>query len=143
MPQQFYGPVTITGAGNQVLELTSTDPAASVTRLMAVTSNKRTESQLEFKSRLLLVAPLGEGGSKPIATIGEDGNFGVGTPAPLRTLHVAGNLTLDPGTSPVVYTGTGNSELNRYLQLINSPDATSASGLKAGGVRANVTSISQ
>lgn len=97
MPQQFYGPVTITGAGNQVVELTSTDPAASVTRLMAVTSNNRTESQLEFKSRLLLVAPLGEAGSKPIATIGEDGNFGVGTPAPLRTLHVAGNLTLDPG----------------------------------------------
>jgi hypothetical protein len=32
--QQFCGPVTITGAGNQVLELTSTDPAASVTRLM-------------------------------------------------------------------------------------------------------------
>ena len=56
---------------------------------------------------------------------------------------VSGNLTLDPGTSPVLYTGTGNSEQNRYLQLINSPDATSASGLKAGGVRANVTSISQ
>jgi transposase len=33
------------------------------------------------------------------------------------------------------YTGTGNSEQNRYLQLINSPDATSASGLKAVGVR--------
>jgi len=53
---------------------------------------------------------------------------------------VSGNLTLDPGTSPVLYTGTGNSEQNRYLQLINSPDATSASGLKAG---ANVTNISQ
>jgi hypothetical protein len=143
MPQQFSGPVTITSAGNQVVELTSTDPAASVTRLMAVTSNNRTESQLQFKSRLLLVAPLGEAGGKPIVTVDEDGNVGVGTPAPLTTLHVAGNLTLDPGTSPVLYTGTGNSEQNRYLQLINSPDATSASGLKAGGVRANVTSISQ
>jgi hypothetical protein len=40
MPQQFSGPVTITGAGNQVVELSSTDPAASVTRLMAVTEVK-------------------------------------------------------------------------------------------------------
>jgi len=63
MPQQFSGPVTITRAGNQVVELTSTDPAASVTRLMVVTSNNRTESQLQFKSRLLLVAPLGEAGA--------------------------------------------------------------------------------
>src|SRR6516162_5949274 len=46
--QQFCGPVTITGAGNQVLELTSTDPAASVTRLMAVTSNNRTESDKQL-----------------------------------------------------------------------------------------------
>src|SRR6516162_9042951 len=77
MPQQFSGPVTITGAGNQVLELNSTDPFASVTRLMAVTSNNRTESQLQFKSRLLLVAPLGEAGGKPIVTVGEEGNVGM------------------------------------------------------------------
>jgi hypothetical protein len=76
MPQQFSGPVTITGAGNQVVELSSTDPAASVTRRMAVTSNNRTESQLQFKTRLLLVAPLGEAGGKPIVTVGEDGNVG-------------------------------------------------------------------
>jgi hypothetical protein len=63
-----------------------------------------------------------------------DGNVGIGTAGPSTSLHVAGNLALDPGTSPVLYTGTGNSEQNRYLQLINSPNATSASGLKAGGI---------
>jgi hypothetical protein len=63
-----------------------------------------------------------------------DGKVGIGTTEPSTSLHVAGNLTLDPGTSPVLYTGTGNSEQNRYLQLINAPNATSASGLKAGGI---------
>ena len=51
-----------------------------------------------------------------------------------NNLNIKGNLTLDTGQSPVLYTGTENTELNRYLQLINSPERTSASGLKAGGV---------
>jgi hypothetical protein len=49
-------------------------------------------------------------------------------------LSVRGHLTLEPGSSPSLYTGTGTSELNRYLQLVNSPDSGTASGLKVGGV---------
>jgi hypothetical protein len=63
-----------------------------------------------------------------------DGHVGIGTPNPVTPLHVTGTLTLDTGGSPVVFTGTANNEQNRYLQLINSPAFTSASGLKAGGI---------
>jgi len=52
----------------------------------------------------------------------------------LGDITALGNLTLSPGASPVLYTGMGSTELNRYLQLINSAGAPSASGLKAGGV---------
>jgi hypothetical protein len=63
-----------------------------------------------------------------------DGNVGVGTNAPDAKLHVSGNLVLDNNENPRMYTGTGSSELNRYLFLLNSPNQSTASGLKAGGV---------
>ena len=73
MSQQLSGPVTITGAGNQVLELASTDPGLpSATRLMAVTSNNRVESQLQFKIKLLFIEPLG---GVPLVTLGDDGHL--------------------------------------------------------------------
>ena len=62
------------------------------------------------------------------------GNVGIGTATPTAKLDVRGAITLEAGSSPVIYTGTGNTELNRYLNLINSATSASASGLKAGGV---------
>jgi hypothetical protein len=62
------------------------------------------------------------------------GNVGLGTSEPSQKLDVRGHVLLEVGTSPTLYTGTGSAELNRYLNLINSPGLTSASGLKTGGV---------
>jgi hypothetical protein len=62
------------------------------------------------------------------------GNVGIGTTAPVTRLDVRGTLTLEAGGSPGLFTGTGNSELNRYLTLLNSTGYPSASGLKAGGI---------
>ena len=61
------------------------------------------------------------------------GNVGVGTPSPAARLHVKGEMVLDAAL-PTLHTGAANTELNRYLHLINSPSSRSASGLKAGGV---------
>ena len=67
-------------------------------------------------------------------TILNNGNVGIGTTDPNTKLDVRGHLILEPGTNPVIFTGTGNTELNRYLVLLNSQGYASASGLKAGGV---------
>lgn len=45
-----------------------------------------------------------------------------------------GLLTLDAGGDAAIFTGTGNSELNRYLAILNTAQFQSASGLKAGGI---------
>ena len=62
------------------------------------------------------------------------GNVGIGTITPTAALDVRGSVTFDAGGSATLYTGTGSSELNRYLNIINAPTFPSASGLKAGGV---------
>lgn len=75
------------------------------------------------------------GASMTIDTTGNVGiGIGLGANAPATKLDVRGHLTLDPGASPVIYTGTSGVEENRYLQLINSPAFSSASGLKVGGL---------
>jgi hypothetical protein len=61
-------------------------------------------------------------------------SVGIGTSTPSAKLDIRGSLTLDSGDSPALYTGSAGGELNRYLQIINSPLTPSASGLKAGGL---------
>lgn len=73
-------------------------------------------------------------GWRTILSTNSQGRVGIGTSSPISTLDVRGHLTLEAGTNPVLYTGSGGSELSRFLLLINSPNLTSASGIKAGGV---------
>jgi trimeric autotransporter adhesin len=73
-------------------------------------------------------------------TIDTAQNVGIGTTTPAAKLEVNGgvlvrqNLTFEAGGSPTLYTGVGNTEQNRYLNLINTAASPSASGLKAGGI---------
>lgn len=60
-------------------------------------------------------------GGSTIATFQSGGNVGIGTTAPLQKLDVRGNLLLENSGHPFIYTGTGSAELNRYVQLLNSP----------------------
>ena len=86
----------------------------------------------------------GGGGSGPwssnsTAVYYNGGNgVGIGTDHPTARLDVRGSLTLSEegfgAGNARLFTGTGTSELNRYLDVLNSLDYQSASGLKAGGV---------
>lgn len=49
-------------------------------------------------------------------------------------IRAHGGLVLDAGGDAAFYTGNANVEQNRYLTLLNSPVAQTASGLKAGGI---------
>jgi hypothetical protein len=79
-------PLHISGPGDQFLDVSSTDAPQSYTRLMAVTSNGVTESQLQFRGRLLFVAPLA---GQPRLSIQETGNVGIGA-----DLDVQGNVSI-------------------------------------------------
>ncbi len=63
-----------------------------------------------------------------------NGNVGVGTTSPAGKLDIRGELILDRGGHPYLYSGTGTSELNRYFEFLNSPSYGSAAGIKAGGL---------
>lgn len=70
--------------------------------------------------------------------IDENGQVGIGTSTPEAKLHIKdGHLLIDNslnGGNASIFTGTGTTELSRYLQIINSPGLLNASGLKAGGL---------
>jgi len=91
--------------------------------------NPTTGSALQFK-----VANNNAGGNVAVMTLKGSGNVGIGTTSPQSTLDIRGNIVTETGTDPIIYTGVGSSELNRYLSLINSTGVHSASGLKAGGI---------
>ncbi len=87
----------------------------------------------------LTLASAGVGGSGIWSVNGNNayytaGNVGIGTTAPTVALDVRGSVAFDTGGSATLYTGTGSTELNRYLNIINAPGLPSASGLKAGGI---------
>ncbi|PTB88852.1 hypothetical protein C9994_17620, partial [Marivirga lumbricoides] len=43
-------------------------------------------------------------------------------------------LVIDNGNNPSIVNGIGSTELNRYLQIVNSTGLVTPSGLKAGGL---------
>ena len=49
-------------------------------------------------------------------------------------VRAAGGIVLETGQNAFLYTSSTSGEKNRYLSLFNSPQTTSASGLKAGGI---------
>jgi trimeric autotransporter adhesin len=49
-------------------------------------------------------------------------------------IQIGNTLTFNATGNPYIFTGMGTVELNRYLHLLNSANAASASGLKAGGI---------
>jgi hypothetical protein len=66
--------------------------------------------------------------------IGNSGNIGIGTIAPADKLHiVGGGINVDNAT-PSIATGTGASELGRYLRITNATGLATPAGLKAGGL---------
>jgi hypothetical protein len=77
----------LAGSGDQAISISSTDPQASYTRLMAVTSNGMQESQLQFKNRFSLVAPLA---GNAVMTLLQSGNVGIGSTNPTAPLHIEG-----------------------------------------------------
>ncbi len=75
------------------------------------------------------------GPNDTLGNSGVDGKVIIGnTPSATQKLEVRGDIIADSGTHLTFYIGTGGADLGRYVHLINSPNWTVASGLKAGGV---------
>jgi hypothetical protein len=107
--------------GDATIDVESTGPSTSRTRLRSVVSNNRQESQLQFRGELSFVAPLpfDSGGSRALLTLHEDGNLFLTRPADNQaTIHLdsnAGDIRLlgadcaeefDVGDSQILEPGT-------------------------------------
>lgn len=69
--------------------------------------------------------------------IGNNGRVGLGVDnvTPEALLHLSGgDVLIDNGNNPSIFTGKGISALNRYLKIANSPGNAIPAGLKVGGV---------
>jgi hypothetical protein len=82
---QFADLVQIIGPNNQTLEVHSTDALPgnqpqSVATLVAVSSNRQTEAQLQFNGKLTLASPVAGGGAAPkgLLTLFQNGSVGLG-----------------------------------------------------------------
>src|SRR5439155_4975659 len=92
-----------------------------------VTLNDTNSGKQSFMQGVNGDAVLMTGSRAPLVLKDISGNVGIGTSTPASKLDVRGSLTLEAGSSPGLFTGTGNTELNRYLTLLNSPTSPSAS----------------
>jgi hypothetical protein len=80
----------ISGSSNQSISISTTDKEKSVLKLLAVSSNRLTESQIQFEDRLSVSAPLAYPGPA-IMTLLENGNVGIGTTNPADRLDISGS----------------------------------------------------
>ncbi|CAM1363132.1 autotransporter outer membrane beta-barrel domain-containing protein [Tenacibaculum xiamenense] len=62
------------------------------------------------------------------------GNVGIGTDTPAARLDIKGDIIIDNNSNANLYTGTGTTDNNRFLNILNSPNHKSASGIKTGGL---------
>lgn len=74
-------------------------------------------------------------GTNRLTVLSTNGYLGIGTQTPEQMMHVeGGNIVVNNGTTPAIFTGSGSGELNHYLQITNSSTTKTPSGLKAGGL---------
>lgn len=106
--------VEVKGAGNQFVSIATTDSEASAMVLTAVSSNDRTESQIQYKGRFSLVSPLA---GEARFVVDESGYVGIGTKSPNTALHVNGTTTTE------VLQITGGADLAEPFAVNDTSDA--------------------
>jgi len=74
-------------------------------------------------------------GTNRLTVLNTNGYVGIGTQTPEQLMHVeGGNIVVNNGATPAIFTGSGSGELNHYLQITNSSTTKTPSGLKTGGL---------
>jgi len=74
-------------------------------------------------------------GTSRLTVLNSNGYVGIGTSTPEQMMHVeGGNIVVNNGATPTIFTGSGAGEQNHYLQISNTSTTKTPSGLKAGGL---------